>query len=97
VEFYLKISYSNVIIHQYVIMPNHIHVIIKITDDNIITLGKFIKEFKSKICRNYNKLYNLYKNSIWQRNYHEHIIRNPFELHRIEKYIKNNPYTWIKH
>ncbi len=96
VEFYLNISYLDVTIHQYVIMPNHIHAIIKINNNNIITLGKFLKEFKSKICRNYNKLYNSYKNSIWQRNYYEHIIRNSLELHRIEKYIKNNPYKWIE-
>jgi len=33
---------------------------------------------------------------IWQRDYYEHIIRNKRELDRIRKYIKSNPYNWLK-
>lgn len=32
--------------------------------------------------------------SIWQRNYHEHIIRNETEFARITNYIRNNPIFW---
>ena len=28
---------------------------------------------------------------IWQRNYYEHIIRNPDELEKIREYIRTNP------
>jgi len=31
---------------------------------------------------------------VWQRNYYEHIIRNPAELQRIQEYILNNPLRW---
>ena len=31
---------------------------------------------------------------IWQRNYHEHIIRNDNELEKIREFIVNNPYKW---
>lgn len=31
---------------------------------------------------------------IWQRNYHEHIIRNHEAFQRISLYIVNNPSTW---
>lgn len=31
---------------------------------------------------------------IWQRNYHEHIIRLPDEYHRIQQYILQNPSNW---
>ena len=30
----------------------------------------------------------------WQRNYHEHIVRNEKELNRIRKYIIENPSKW---
>ena len=30
----------------------------------------------------------------WQRNYHEHIIRNEEELNRIREYILTNPLRW---
>lgn len=31
---------------------------------------------------------------LWQRNYHEHIIRNEESYHRIADYIINNPAKW---
>ena len=31
---------------------------------------------------------------IWQRNYHEHIIRNDGSYQRISNYIVNNPAQW---
>ena len=31
---------------------------------------------------------------LWQRNYHEHIIRDEDELSRIRAYIINNPLQW---
>ncbi|MFN8674430.1 MAG: transposase [Candidatus Sericytochromatia bacterium] len=35
------------------------------------------------------------KESIWQRNYYEHIIRNEKALNNIRKYIKENPIKWF--
>lgn len=75
-------------------MPNHIHAII-IISNNAITLGKFVRDFKSKVSRKYNKKFNLYNTVIWQRNYYEHIIRNEFDLQRIKNYIKSNPIKWV--
>ena len=94
IDSYLNKIYYHIKINQYVIMPNHIHIIIELCNDKI-SLGKFIKAFKSKISRQCTKLYIFNKNDIWQRNYYEHIIRNNFELNRIKNYIKNNPYKWI--
>jgi putative transposase len=31
---------------------------------------------------------------LWQRNYHEHIVRNEESLNRIRAYIANNPLQW---
>jgi len=31
---------------------------------------------------------------LWQRNYHEHIIRNERSYQRISEYIINNPSKW---
>jgi REP element-mobilizing transposase RayT len=33
---------------------------------------------------------------LWQRNYYEHIIRNPAEHERIDRYIANNPANWLE-
>jgi putative transposase len=32
----------------------------------------------------------------WQRNYHEHIIRNERDMERIWHYIESNPAMWDK-
>ena len=34
--------------------------------------------------------------SIWQRNFHDHIIRNEEEYFKISNYILNNPRNWDK-
>jgi REP element-mobilizing transposase RayT len=31
---------------------------------------------------------------LWQRNYHEHVIRNERSLNRIRQYIADNPIRW---
>jgi REP element-mobilizing transposase RayT len=31
---------------------------------------------------------------LWQRNYHEHIVRNEAELNKIREYIATNPSRW---
>jgi hypothetical protein len=31
---------------------------------------------------------------IWQRNFHEHVIRNDAELARIRRYVRLNPVRW---
>ena len=56
------------------------------------TLGVIIRAYKSSVTRWCRK--NNYDQSIWQRNYYEHIIRNDKELYEIRKYIINNPMKW---
>ncbi len=35
-----------------------------------------------------------FRNRLWQRNYHDRIIRNDIELDRIRQYIHANPGAW---
>jgi len=35
-----------------------------------------------------------FNGKLWQRNYHEHIIRNEEDLNRIRQYIIDNPKNW---
>jgi len=52
-----------------------------------MTTNEYIRGVKSEIFPPFNK-------NIWQRNYHEHIIRDENELNRIREYIINNPKNW---
>jgi len=51
------------------------------------TLGNIIGGFKSGVSRRCGF-------AIWQRSFHDHIIRNTQDHIRITEYIKNNPSTW---
>ena len=81
--------YNNVFVDKYVIMPNHIHMIIVIYNDSNhhTNLSNVIGLLKSGISREVNK-------SIWQRSYYDHIIRNQKDYEEIWKYIDNNPMNW---
>ena len=93
---------SNVELDAYVVMPDHIHGILVIThrDDGVApleasstlrsparTIGAIVRGFKGAVVRRGGM-------PIWQRNYHEHIIRSEAALDRIRTYIVANPARW---
>ena len=58
------------------------------------TLGDVIRAFKSISAIGVNKIVGRSGQPLWQRNYHERIIRNEKELHQIQQYIHDNPMQW---
>jgi REP element-mobilizing transposase RayT len=58
------------------------------------SIPTIVRSFKSAATRRINQLRNTPGENLWQRNYWEHIVRNEQELHRIRKYIQNNPAQW---
>jgi len=92
-------KYRNISIPIYIIMPNHLHLIIIIKSQaKDITLGTIIKTFKGRIINDWLKIIKLRKintlGCIWQRNYYEHRIRNAIEYEKYTQYIKQNPAKW---
>jgi putative transposase len=57
-------------------------------------IPKMVGRFKMKSSKRINAIRDTSNISVWQRNYHEHIIRDEGSLNRIREYIKNNPLTW---
>jgi putative transposase len=57
------------------------------------SLGAIIALFKQAVTRRVNQT-RLERTYIWQRNYHEHIIRNDADLQRLQEYTLNNPLRW---
>jgi putative transposase len=53
-----------------------------------------IRAYKSAVTTRINQLRGTSGAPVWQRNYHEHIIRNADELSRIREYIRYNPMAW---
>ncbi|MBK0369410.1 transposase [Flavobacterium agrisoli] len=98
--------YENIILGEFQIMPNHIHCIVGVdnsknnhdANDNSEKKShgvfEFIRALKSFSSRKINEKRNSKGVSNWQERFHDHIIRNDSEYHRIANYIINNPKKW---
>jgi putative transposase len=100
--------YNNIKIDTFVIMPNHVHVIIVINQNDKSTtngqglalslqnksLSKILNDFKSFSSQEINKLMTDDKKFKWQRSFYDHVIRNERSLQKIREYITNNPINW---
>ena len=95
----LKILFLNIIkLHEFVIMPNHIHGIVEIID-NSKTIGDIVGVYKSILTNRYIEnvklgKFNPFQKRLLQRNYYDHIIRDEKGYHFISEYIINNPRNW---
>jgi putative transposase len=59
------------------------------------TIGAIIRGYKGAVTRQINRLLpEDEKIEVWQRNYHEHIIRNERSYRKISDYILHNPQKW---
>ncbi len=57
-------------------------------------LGKIMAYFKYQSTKRINQYYNRAPTRIWQRNYHDHVIRDDKDLQRLRQYIQENPMKW---
>ena len=98
-------------IEKFVVMPNHIHLIVQIAGDDGNRPGEspasranyradchpplrksipnMVQGLKGAVTRQIGF-------SIWQRSYHDHIIRDEAEYQKIWQYIDENPARWTE-
>ena len=86
-------------IDKYIIMPDHIHMIIRL--DN----GSMWASTPTDTKPQHNRVSNIVRSlkilvskeigeSIFQRSYYDHVIRNQKDYDEIWQYIENNPQKW---
>jgi len=96
--------YPNLTVDHYVIMPNHLHLLLHIEGGRALreaplqasgdrsllakTIGFLKMNCSKQIHMKYPDL------EIWQRGYHEHVIRNERDYQEIRIYIDGNPAKW---
>ena len=83
----LEAIYNTIKIDKFVVMPNHIHIILIIDKETDLTISRIIKQYKEWITKTIKK-------SIWQKSFYDHIIRNEKDYYRIWKYIDENELKW---
>jgi hypothetical protein len=57
-------------------------------------VGAVVGSFKAAVTRRVNQLRPGVGTRMWQRDYHDHIIRNDRAFDAIRDYIENNPANW---
>lgn len=104
----LTIRYQDIILDEYIVMPNHLHGIICIAGDEAIhelplqntagrrkmMLSKMVGYFKMNSAKEINTIQGSAGSPFWHRNYFERIIRNEKELNNVRQYIHYNPAKW---
>lgn len=83
-----------VFIPKFVIMPNHIHLIIVLNtySENgppkaAPTVGSIINKFKGTVSKKCGF-------HVWQKSFYDRVIRNEHEYSAFWKYIETNPMNW---
>jgi putative transposase len=113
----IPLHFTDASIDAYVIMPNHLHGIVKINEKRnvgathaspILTKGQdsipigpppqslsaIIGSLKSAATKGIHRAGLMKNQSIWPRNYYEHVIRDDKDYQRIVEYIQFNPINW---
>ena len=89
--------YDDISLDKYVIMPNHIHLLLTIKPSasgrsgTPVPTNSLIANFISTFKRFCNKKYGY---NIWQDRYYDHIIRNQEDYNEKWEYIEYNPLKW---
>jgi len=79
-----KIKYDLI---EWVIMPNHVHVLIRPLEGQ--SLSKIIQSWKTYTARKANEILNR-KGEFWMKDYYDRYIRNEQHFLNVIRYIQNN-------
>ena len=71
----------------WVVMPNHLHVLVEIWD---VPMGEVIKSWKDFVCKKANKLLKR-QGAFWERDYLDTAIEDEKHRQTAIRYIENNP------
>lgn len=74
-------------IHAWVIMPNHVHLLLT----PCVSLSKLLGSLKSTTAKRANLLLCQTSHPFWQDESYDHLVRNDDEFRRVQRYIENNP------
>ncbi len=89
----IPMRYPMISLDNYVVMPNHLHLLLRInTDDSgramlAPTVSTVVQQMKGAVTKKLGC-------SIWQKLFHDHVVRNQRDYEEIWNYIEQNPIRW---
>lgn len=83
--------YPNVTVDAYAVMPNHVHLLLQIHAEgqNCVSISRVIQQFKGVVSKRIGFC-------VWQKLFHDHVIRSEQDYQQIWLYIQSNPDNWEK-
>jgi putative DNA methylase len=73
--------------HSWVIMPNHVHLLLT----PHVTVSKLLGSLKAATATRANLLLRRSGQPFWQSESYDHVVRTELEFRRIQRYVENNP------
>jgi putative transposase len=73
----------------YCVMPDHVHILLSLTDTYQKSLQNLISAFKRYTAKVTNELFSI--KPLWQKNFYDYVVRKDESLLKIAEYILNNP------
>ncbi len=92
-------KYSEVSVDCYVIMPNHIHLLLSVSrhdgrGDPSPTIIAAMAWLKYQATAEINHLRGVIGQKVFQRSFYDHVVRNQNDYNEIYNYIIENPMRW---
>ncbi len=97
-------KYPTVTVENMVIMPNHFHLLLSIVDDfeggrgnpspTRVSVANVLGWLKYNTTKECNLQFCSQGERLFQRSYHDHVIRNQKDFEEIYRYIEENPLKW---
>ena len=84
--------YPDVFVDHYVIMPNHIHLLLRLDRGGgrpmaAPTVQQIMNQFKGAVTKRAGM-------AVWQKGFHDHVVRDQYDYQTRWQYIDENPIRW---
>jgi REP element-mobilizing transposase RayT len=86
--------WPGVVVLDSVIMPDHLHLLLVLREGVRVKVPRVVCRFKGMVTRVARQRGLIGGHGLWQRGYHDRVIRTRDDLHRVRQYIRNNPMAW---
>lgn len=84
-------KYPAIQVENYAVMPNHVHLLLLIDTTGRAmlapTISQVIQQLKGWVAKRAG-------GSIWQKSFHDHVVRGEKDFQLIWQYIETNPQNW---
>lgn len=87
--------YPAISVDHYVIMPNHVHLLLQIHSDGdgrsmiAPTISTVVRLLKGTVSKQAGY-------PVWQKGFYDHVVRNEEDYQEIWQYIEGNPGKWAE-